>query len=1367
MSWQPYGGYTWSDEPAPATNPAQKQILAAGLGGTAATIGLYSASHFGTGAWNPMDTIIHGTALLGDMTPFGLGNTFRVPEFLSSLGSPALQGLQENNEIFSMSWNADQLKSRDTQLYLQEAFGLDTAKLADAGITPDMHGTNAASELIFERGANSPRGSLFTKVGTEKKLLSRSVALMKMTRDSPDLLHDGKSMNRAAFGVMQALDMWKHPSFNAERVLNDGAKAVSKWMPIPSIAGEANSLGDLGRRTALLRAYPAFEIERFSRLASGTAYQMFGDGAGKAFTTLTGMGLENLPGPVSSSFMRIGGRVALAGAAVGAVSQLDWLRRDQGFGGQVIASGAISGGIGYAVSKLGGTPKTAQFAAVASFFGQMVLPGFDQGIVPGVATAYTRSQTLRANAANPVNYYRRTLEGYAPGITSWQTGALFGIGIGIAAYGGAPQRIIDHFGHSALGLPKDVSTVAGIRQVSTPKTARDLFWSGVRKDPTINKAFDLTGYSQTPNLIERIKLGSKIIRGHEDLGNATNRLSRLNTIWDSATESHRQNAASNPMNALLTNRLDELVNKYSDNSFITRIQKEAHGFASQTYYSFLGADATETATKATIEGLGYGRVPLPDLGDWGKSLGIPKDLPVGPTGRLGRLATLGVAAFGLHQLVTGGFLGSLETADTLRAQYSGQELVEVKKSRYWEGGGTPFSGGSTKYFRPHAYHLMMNRVREKGIWGEDSDHYSPIRKFFIKNFTYGLEQQNYYDRPYPITSGAFSDVPIIGGILTSTIGKLIKPPKLMHVNEWARAGEDGNIEYAGVYEGWRREPSYALGAKDKGIPTSPFTAKQQLSFLSYQFRELEGLTGWAKNLVSDITTGSDVYNTDTPVLADAGQMTSPRVRFWETNQGGLFFSNEAIRRILPNQRSEVERVNPIMNSMPTWLPASFKYGDPYRNIEWGESRLPGAGYTALHPELRGMDPQDYPLIFQYSILADVAPHTSEFRKTRSLMYMRRQEGQTNEYENAYMDQIDERVRKKIDIYDFDRVHKNAIQLPGSGITQGVTFGIKQFIRKVAAPIEYMIPMGFRPIQKLMGDDRSAIEQYEYERLYGTPLAFWDKPIRDWFRPALYSAGNLLGYKGKPGWRRDADDNQEYFDKLDFVKWMKLAQEADKQGLGKEKLRYMYMAAGTRAGVNPQGNPLGIYWSLPDSERPFFNAFAQAQGGERKRILQMIPKDQIALYQSVWKNMDEGNDMFPGSESSVDQQYLTEKFYNLQQYFDSQPMPSEDWIGWHEDVDIEDIRVKYISEMGKELHDYGIWESQVKGLAAQPYLENSTQFLYDQSINRSSVWSNVRNLLPGQVTAHNSYNAQSRAHINYNDDRHEQIALSFREYVNGY
>ncbi len=71
--------------------------------------------------------------------------------------------------------------------------------------------------------------------------------------------------------------------------------------------------------------------------------------------------------------------------------------------------------------------------------------------------------------------------------------------------------------------------------------------------------------------------------------------------------------------------------------------------------------------------------------------------------------------------------------------------------------------------------------------------------------------------------------------------------------------------------------------------------------------------------------------------------------------------------------------------MPSWLPGddymtNFKVGNPYVGIDDDYARLPGAGYEALHPELKGLSPEDYPDIHKLRILGDVAPYSREYNQ---------------------------------------------------------------------------------------------------------------------------------------------------------------------------------------------------------------------------------------------------------------------------------------------------------------------------------------------------------------------------------------------------
>ena len=666
-----------------------------------------------------------------------------------------------------------------------------------------------------------------------------------------------------------------------------------------------------------------------------------------------------------------------------------------------------------------------------------------------------------------------------------------------------------------------------------------------------------------------------------------------------------------------------------------------------------------------------------------------------------------LGGFLAQQLLTGGLLGSMKGPTELNEIYSGRQLVEVRKGRWWEGGGSSYEGKGISYYKPHDYVVYMSKATDKTRYKVNR---SPIHNFLLENFTYQLERENYYDRPYPITGGAFENIPVIGRMLSATIGRVIKPPKLMHVNEFMRVNQNGDVEFAhrNEYKG----PSSELGGLSPGKPMSPFSTSFIAGELQYQFRELEGLTGWAKNMYTKALTGEETFGIQRPVLESAGKMFSAKDDFWKKELGGGFFTTEPIRRFLPRERSMIEQYNPILNSMPTWMPDRFKYGDPYRNVTYGEVRLPGAGYAAIHPELKDVNPENYPDIYKYSILADIAPHSREFIRLREQMYTRRAQGQMSEPVAAYMDKVDVMLNEKMSYQTTREIDRDAYDIPIFGdTTRAITRGVKNTIRTGVAPAEYLVPMGFRPSQKLLSDpsymSMDVTDIYEQERLYGTVNSFWDKPIRDWFRPSFYSAAHIMGYDGVPGYRQEANATNEYFDKLEFVQQMMIAQRAEAMGDTNLKRQALYKASKTTYGVNPHAHAMGIYESLPEGEKAFFDAFAMASERDRERILEMIPEDNRELYISLWNRMDRGDPTLnPGSKYKVDEAYMTQRLHDLQEYFYDKPMPGTDWIGWHEDVEMDDIKIRYADRVGIDIGDLDMYNQRLRLQSRMPYLEGS-------------------------------------------------------------
>ena len=447
--------------------------------------------------------------------------------------------------------------------------------------------------------------------------------------------------------------------------------------------------------------------------------------------------------------------------------------------------------------------------------------------------------------------------------------------------------------------------------------------------------------------------------------------------------------------------------------------------------------------------------------------------------RFGAL-TLGVTF--LHQMMTGAFFGMMEDPDELRAVYSGEKLIEVKKGRWWEAGGTPYEGGQTSYFRPHAYRNLMTKAEERSVWGEEVDEYSPLTRFLLKNFTYHLEEKNYYNRPYPMSGAAFEGVPVIGKLLSATVGRIIKPTKLMHEDELYRDTPEGR-EIA-FLRGYGSSPS--LGEVGPGMPSSAYSGMHTLGAIQYTFREIEGLTGYAKNVLQKIVTGREVLGTREYVMENSNMMDSTIESYWDKDLGGFGFMSEPVRRLFPRPRAEIETYNPIMNTMPSYIPEKLKRGDPYRLIASGYARLPGKGYEALNPDVKGLDPEDYPDIHKYKILADVAPQSRETIRLRNKLMERKIGGSLTEHELELFEATSTQHHKRLAANRNDIIHENAIRIPfiSDAISSGY-LSATETLRRGSAALENLIPGGFRPSAKLLGHTRDMIETYEMEMVYNT------------------------------------------------------------------------------------------------------------------------------------------------------------------------------------------------------------------------------------------------------------------------------------------
>lgn len=426
-------------------------------------------------------------------------------------------------------------------------------------------------------------------------------------------------------------------------------------------------------------------------------------------------------------------------------------------------------------------------------------------------------------------------------------------------------------------------------------------------------------------------------------------------------------------------------------------------------------------------------------------------------------------------------LGQVQTAEERKDWIENGE-DPMRKGRYWGSGNTPLTGGKIMYFRPNFYRRVEADVDfSDSKWGSRQEYYNntwypnpinplaPINHFITNKHHY--DYKHYYDRPYLQTSPTTGNVPLIGPLLNSTVGRIISPPRKMHEEYWQTNFNINPLDeepstlltegklYAGNYSGneidvhvyaqLNQQQAEQRKVYDEALAAAGYQAKQVISRRSVQdggatftertilpirtydryntpyevystpsgamtvvdvpdelnlynvnrdlskysisrvigtnqrvdvndisgpgipvgnnspeidnafmyglgeqynwTGEILGLKGFA---LQQFITGS--ANEHASVIEDSGYAYSFNNDFWEENLGGLGANlSEITRRFLPKRNKSTDYINPIRNTMPSWMPGSdyftdFKHADPYSKIDNGEERLPGEGYERLH-----------------------------------------------------------------------------------------------------------------------------------------------------------------------------------------------------------------------------------------------------------------------------------------------------------------------------------------------------------------------------------------------------------------------------------
>jgi hypothetical protein len=730
------------------------------------------------------------------------------------------------------------------------------------------------------------------------------------------------------------------------------------------------------------------------------------------------------------------------------------------------------------------------------------------------------------------------------------------------------------------------------------------------------------------------------------------------------------------------------------------------------------------------------------------------------TGSMGK--ALGVAGM-LYAAVGGPSVG--QSADSLRAEYAGDEKVAVRQARFWMMGYQPFSGGKIDHFAPSWYRQLKDNPQDKNVHGSEAEYWAhgtmlPTFQnwFHLKTALdpYSVERRNYNRRPYPITGGLGEEIPIIGPVVADTIGAIIKPRVRMHEGS-SDAVAKGNITTRGVPEDV---------ASRLGLPELP-VARMELGrpdLMESRLRKYANVALEPTGIYKFAMQYMGVKIEDDYREADSGNLTSISRRYYNAGLGGAFGETEFMRRFLLSDYARPskinEQINSIANTMPDWLPGSrsifekdrenfrdYSRGDAYSKLQGGEYRLPGAGYEAVNT-LHSGESGIYDAVDRFLVLADVAPFSEAYYK-----YLRQvQQMKLGPDAVQRVDQATRNRDKKLDRFNFGEQRQSTLALANMHpFTKGIRNSYVSFRENVLSEVPIL---GSKFFPK-----RDPAGHYNKFQVEGDSFADWNKPYETIVRPAINDVANanplagafkgimfaalmssgagrflnpvqalanpvsqraLLGagaaagagvstyrmvdtgqFSGGliPGHIQEEREVDRYFDMLKHKKYSTLQELAASQGNAELANMFSKQVNKTHiAGLSElarTGDTRSYSSSLNAVERTYFEAFVKEPEEKREKILKMVPEHMRRALSLVY-----------GKEVT---KHLSSDHERVDEYFESNMLPSAGWGGWHPGVSDDAIQIRAIqggiNGISDSIHRFGFFPGQGREAAIRfPYLD---------------------------------------------------------------
>lgn len=671
--------------------------------------------------------------------------------------------------------------------------------------------------------------------------------------------------------------------------------------------------------------------------------------------------------------------------------------------------------------------------------------------------------------------------------------------------------------------------------------------------------------------------------------------------------------------------------------------------------------------------------------------------PVTPTGKKMRLG--GAIGFALALPFTIAGLGADTSAEDLDAEYSGEKEVAVKKGRFWEASFTPWEGGEIDYYRPNWYAKLMSGAKDAELYGENISPFTKAGRAIYD--PYWLEKSRYFDQPYPITGPDGSMMGIFGPIYEATLGRVIKPVAKMHV---------------GMY------PDEVM--KDTEYDKEALLRKQWNATL-----EFIGLRGFAAGAIKEQFTGSKEIFANPNEARSAKDIDSVVRDFYDLQIGGGILTSEALRRVFQSQDSFQKaqisasiNLNPLQNTMPSWLPGQgafdFKHGDPFLKVKDGYLRLPGEGFATRYKELQGVNPEDYPDIFKYKILSDVAYGSIEHRRIKGKLQNR----ELTSFEQQVFDEVQEQVEAKQDSEYNVRDPSTYDSFLGRYSAMLTDLARKN-------PLETLLPIS--PAHKFLAPP--SVEDFMDEKRFSRDYRNWSNPVDDFIMPTVSMTLNNLGLPAID-LSSDQAEVEQFFDKVEYVKNSNLAREAQARGDLKTADEYTIKAQKTYTARDLYSHPAEVAKSLPESERSMYKYFSmKADRATQEKMLNKVnPRYRDAYQAQMDRNLRENamqNRNLNGNERRRILREIQRRQKEVQARQDASVqdfktvMPASDWAGWNKSANTENIKRKYLENKARDYHDY----TGRRHLRISPVEEEAASSINIDTSNRVSYTSHYTDL----------------------------------------